>query len=78
MKTILILGFALIVMGEAVLGYDDYRYSPKENLLQIGPLTATAERMYTGSMPPILGWLLIGGGAGMLGFAALSATSKKN
>jgi len=78
MKTIFILGFALIVIGEAVLGYDDYRYSLKENFLQIGPPSATAERTHADSMPPVIGWLLIGGGAGMLGFAALSTTSKRN
>ena len=75
MKTILILGVALIVIGAAVLGYDHYSYTTKENILQIGPITATAERTHTVSLPPIFGWLLIGGGACALAFAALS---KKN
>ncbi len=75
MKTILILGVALIVMGTAVLGYDHYSYTTTENILQIGPITATAERTHTVSLPPIFGWLLIGGGACVLAFAALS---KKN
>jgi len=74
MKNILILGVALVVIGGAVLGYH-YTYTTQENILQIGPLTATAEREHTIAFPPILGWLLIGGGAGMLAFAALS---KKN
>jgi hypothetical protein len=72
MKTILILGFALIIIGEAVLGYDDYRYSSKEDLLKIGPLTATAARTHMGPLPPIIGWLLIGGGVGVLAFTVLS------
>ena len=63
MKATLILGVALIVMGAAVLGYDHYSYTTKENILQIGPVTATAERTHTVSLPPIIGWLLIGGGA---------------
>jgi hypothetical protein len=75
MKTTLILGIALIVIGAAVLGYDHYSYTTQENILQIGPITATAERTHTVSLPPIIGWLLIGGGAGVLAFAALS---KKN
>ena len=75
MKTILILGVALIVIGAAVLGYDHYSYTTKEKILQIGPITATAEQTHTVSLPPILGWLLIGGGACVLAFAALS---KKN
>jgi hypothetical protein len=75
MKNILILGVALIVIGAAVLGYDHYTYTTTENILQIGPITATAERTHTVSLPPIIGWLLIGGGAFALAFAALS---KKN
>ena len=75
MKTILILGAALIVIGAAVLGYDHYSDTTQENILQIGPLTATAERTHTVSLPPIIGWLLIGGGACMLAFAALSKKS---
>jgi hypothetical protein len=74
MKNILILGVALIVMGAGVLGYH-YTYTTEETILQIGPITATAEREHTVSFPPILGWLLIGGGAGVLAFVVLS---KKN
>jgi hypothetical protein len=75
MKTIVILGVALIVIGAAVLGYDHYSYTTTENILQIGPITATAERTHTVALPPVIGWLLIGGGACVLAFAALS---KKN
>ena len=75
MKTTFILGVVLIVIGAAVLGYDHYSYTTQENILQIGPITATAERTHTVSMPPIIGWLLIGGGACVCAFAALS---KKN
>jgi len=72
MKLTLILGVALIVMGAAVLGYDHYSYTTTEQVLQIGPLTANAERTHTVSLPPILGWLLIGGGACALIYGAWS------
>lgn len=72
MKPILILGVALVIMGAAVLGYDHYTYTTKENVLQIGPITATAERTHTVALPPILGWLLLGGGVCVLAFGALS------
>ena len=72
MKTIPILGVALIVKGAAVLGYDHYSYTTKENILQIGPITATAERTHALSLPPIIGWLPIGGGACVLIFGAWS------
>lgn len=72
MKALLITGVALIVMGAAVLGYDQYSYTTTENILQIGPITATAERQHTVSIPPLVGWLLIGGGACVIAFAMLS------
>jgi len=74
-KATLILGVALIVMGGAILGYDHYSYTTTDKVLQIGPITATAERTHTVSLPPIIGWLLIGGGACVLVFAALSRKS---
>lgn len=72
MKAMLITGVALIVMGAAVLGYDHYSYTTTENILQIGPITATAERTHTVSIPPLVGWLLIGGGACVIAYAVLS------
>lgn len=72
MKAMLITGVALIVMGAAVLGYDHYTYTTTENILQIGPITATAERTHTISIPPLVGWLLIGGGACVIAYAVLS------
>ena len=75
MKPSLILGIALIVLGAAILGYDHFSYTTTEKILQIGPLTATAEQAHTVSLPPILGWLLIGGGVGAL---VLGARSRKD
>jgi hypothetical protein len=72
MKNVFILGIALLVMGVAVIGYDHFSYTTKENILQIGPIKATADRTHTVSVPPIVGWLLVGGGAGLLAFGALS------
>jgi hypothetical protein len=72
MKATLIIGVALIVMGAALLGYDHYSYTTTEQVLKIGPITATAEKTHTVSLPPILGWLLIGGGACALIFGARS------
>ncbi len=75
MKPILLLGIALIISGAAVLGYDHYSYTTTEEVLKIGPITATAERTHTVPLPAILGWLLVGGGVVVLAFAVLS---KKN
>lgn len=72
MKSTLIAGVALIALGIAVLGYDHYSYTTTENILQVGPITATAERTHAVSIPPIVGWLLLAGGASVIGFAVLS------
>jgi hypothetical protein len=64
----------LIASGAAVLGYDHYSYTTKEQVLQIGPLTATAEKTHTVALPPALGWLLVGGGLCLVIFAL----TKKN
>ena len=75
MKPILLIGIALIVLGGAVLGYEQYSYTTREQVLQIGPITATGEQTHTVSLPPLLGWLPIGGGVFLLAYSALG---KKN
>lgn len=72
MKTTFIIGIALILIGAAVLGYDHYSYTTRETVLQVGPITATADRSHTVSFPPILGWLLLGAGVGALAFGVSS------
>jgi hypothetical protein len=66
MKTSLIAGIALIVLGAAVLGYDHFSYTTKEKVVKIGPLEATADKTRTVNFPPILGWILVAGGVGIL------------
>jgi len=72
MKATLITGIVLIVLCAAILGFDHYSYTTSDKILQIGPLTATAQQTHTVSLPPILGWLLIGGGACALAFGLWS------
>jgi hypothetical protein len=66
MKSNLILGIALIVIGAAVLGYDHYSYTTREEVLKIGPIVATADKTHTVYLPAILGWLLVAGGIGVI------------
>ena len=70
MKTLLVVGVALVVLGAAVLGFEHYSYTTRESVLQIGPIRATAEQTHTVALPAILGWLLIAGGVCALVFAA--------
>ena len=74
MKNTLILGIALILAGAVILAYQQFSYRTRETVLEIGPIKATAERTHTVPMPPILGWVLIGGGAGVLVFSSRSKT----
>ena len=71
MNKLFITGIVLVAAGAAMLFYDHYNYTTTENVLQIGPITATAERTHTVELPPFLGWLLVIGGAGIVAFAAL-------
>ena len=66
MKSTLLAGIALIIAGAAVLGYDQYTYTTREKVLKIGPVEATAEKEHTVSLPPLLGWVLVGGGVCVL------------
>lgn len=71
MKPILIAGLAMLAIGVAVLAYSHFSYTTTEEVLKIGPITATAENTHTVSLPPILGWLLVAGGLGAIAFGAL-------
>jgi hypothetical protein len=71
MKPILLIGIVLIALGGAMLGYEQYSYTTREQVLQIGSITATAEKTHVVSLPPLLGWLLVGGGVFLVGWSAL-------
>jgi hypothetical protein len=75
MKSTFLAGIVMVVLGAALLGYGYFNYTTTEEVLKIGPITATAEKQHTVTFPPILGWLLVGGGICVLIFGAVS---KKN
>lgn len=72
MKTLNIIAIVLLVAGACILGYNRFSYTTTEEVLKIGPITANAERSHTVSFPPMLGWLLLGGGVCVLAYAAMS------
>jgi hypothetical protein len=66
MKTNILLAIILIVIGIAALGYQGFSYTTREKVIDIGPLTMTAEKTRTIPLPPIIGGLALLGGIALL------------
>jgi hypothetical protein len=66
MKPIAIAGVLLIVLGLAALVYQGVTYTSRETVIDVGPITATAERQKTLPIPPALGILAVAGGVALL------------
>jgi hypothetical protein len=66
MKPIAIAGVLLIVLGLAALVYQGVSYTSRETVIDIGPITATADREKTLPIPPVLGILAVAGGVALL------------
>jgi hypothetical protein len=60
------LGLALIVLGVLALAYQGFTYTTRETVIDIGPITATAERERTFPLPPILGIAAVAGGVALM------------
>jgi len=61
-----IVGIILIVVGVIALAYGGISYTREEEILDVGPIEATAERRETIPLPPILGGLALAGGVVLL------------
>ena len=61
-----IAGIILIVLGVIALAYGGISYTREEEILDIGPVEATAETRETIPLPPILGGLALAGGVVLL------------
>lgn len=66
MRTIAVVGIALIVLGLAALAYQGITYRTRETVLDIGPIHATADRDKTIPLPPVLGIAAVAGGVILL------------
>jgi hypothetical protein len=62
MKSIMIVGIALIVLGVMALAYQGITYTSREKIIDIGPIQATYDTKKTIPLPPILGGLALAGG----------------
>ncbi len=66
MKTNILLAVILIVLGVAALGYQGISYTTSEKVVDIGPLTMTADKTRTIPLPPIVGAIALVGGIVLL------------
>jgi len=63
---VILIGVVLIVLGVIALAYQGITYTTQENVLEVGPLKATAEKKHTVPLPPILGGLALAAGVVLL------------
>jgi hypothetical protein len=57
-----IVGILLIVLGVFALAYGGFSFTREKEVLDLGPIEATAETRETVPLPPILGGAAIVGG----------------
>ncbi len=62
MKSIMILGVVLIIVGAIALGYHGITYTTHEKILQIGPIEATQKTKKTIPLSPVLGGAVLAAG----------------
>jgi len=62
MKSIMIIGIVLIVVGIGALAYKGITYTTRENIVDMGPMHVSADTQETIPLSPILGGLALVGG----------------
>ena len=72
-KSLIVVGVILIAAGAMALVYRGIPYTSRDVVVDVGPITATAETSKTWPVPPILGGLAIGGGVLLIFFGARKA-----
>jgi len=66
LKTPILLGIALIVLGVIALSYGRITYTTEEKIAEIGPLKATADKEKSIPLSPFLGGAALVAGVGLV------------
>lgn len=66
MRTLIVTGILLIVLGVVALAYQGITYTTHDKVIDIGPIQATKETQKTIPLPPVLGGLSLAGGIVLL------------
>ncbi|HXU47988.1 MAG TPA: DUF3185 domain-containing protein [Candidatus Binatia bacterium] len=70
MKTALLAGIVLIVIGIVSLAYQGFTYHTQKKVADIGPIHATKTESHTVPLPPVLGGLALIGGVVLVAVGA--------
>ena len=70
MKTALVAGIVLIVIGIVSLAYQGVTYHTQKRVADIGPIHATKTETHTVPLPPVLGGLALIGGVVLVAVGA--------
>lgn len=66
MKSTMILGIILIIIGIAAFAYKGITYTTREKVAEIGPIEMTADKTKTIPLSPIVGGIALVGGIVLL------------
>jgi hypothetical protein len=66
MKTNMLTGIILIVIGIIAFAYQGITYTTREKVVDIGPIQVTADKTKTLPLPPIVGGVALVGGIVLL------------
>jgi uncharacterized membrane protein len=66
MKSNLLAGILLVVLGAIALAYQGFTYTTHKKVLDLGPVQATKSETHTVPLPPILGGIALVGGISLL------------
>ena len=66
MKSTTVLGIVLAVLGALALVYQGFSYTREKNIIDVGPIHATADTREHVPLPPIVGGLALAAGALLL------------
>jgi len=70
MKSITMLGIVLAVLGVLALVYQGFSYTRHKDVLDVGPIHATADTQEHVPLPPIVGGLALVSAAILIGMGA--------
>ena len=66
MKTNMLIGIILIVIGIVAFAYQGITYTTREKVVDLGPIQVTADKTKTLPLPPIVGGIALVGGIVLL------------